>query len=71
MGQPHETGQMAKKKVDEQEVSGFGIVEDDKLSEWHQVDDLETYNRRRAAASCRVAARAARRDPALGCANRT
>jgi hypothetical protein len=36
-------------KVDEWEVSGFGIVEDDKLSEWHQVADLETYNRRRAA----------------------
>jgi hypothetical protein len=36
-------------QVDEWEVSGFGIVEDDKLSEWHQVADLETYNRRRAA----------------------
>jgi hypothetical protein len=30
---------MARKKVDEWEVSGFGIVEDDKLSEWHQVAD--------------------------------
>lgn len=33
---------------DEWEVSGFGIVEDGKLTEWHQVADLETYNTRRA-----------------------
>ena len=71
MGQPHETEHMARKKVDEWEVSGFGIVEDGRLSEWHQVADLETCNRRRAAASGRVAAIAARRDPALGSANRT
>jgi hypothetical protein len=71
MGQPHETWHMAKKKVDEWEVSGFGIVEDDKLFERHQVAYLETYNRRRATASCRIAAIAARRDPAHGSANRT
>ncbi|MGI9643140.1 MAG: nuclear transport factor 2 family protein [Acidimicrobiia bacterium] len=29
------------------EVAGFGIVEDKKLTEWHQVGDLETYNKRR------------------------
>lgn len=34
-------------KKDEWEVSGFGVVEDGKLAEWHQVADLETYNVRR------------------------
>jgi limonene-1,2-epoxide hydrolase len=29
------------------EVAGFGIVDDKKLTEWHQVADLETYNLRR------------------------
>ena len=29
------------------EVGGFGVVEDKKLTEWHQVGDLETYNKRR------------------------
>ena len=29
------------------EVAGFGIVEDHKLKEWHQVADQETYDRRR------------------------
>jgi len=29
------------------EVAGFGIVEDDKLTEWHQVADQQTYDRRR------------------------
>ena len=29
------------------EVGGFGIVEDEKLTEWHQVADMETYNLRR------------------------
>lgn len=29
------------------EVAGFGIVEDGKLTEWHQVADQETYDRRR------------------------
>lgn len=31
------------------EIGGFGVVEDDKLTEWHQVGDLETYNKRRQA----------------------
>lgn len=29
------------------EVACFGIVEDEKLVEWHQVADLDTYNERR------------------------
>ena len=29
------------------EVGGFGVVEDEKLTEWHQVADMETYNLRR------------------------
>jgi hypothetical protein len=33
---------------DEFEVACFGIVKDKKLTEWHQVADMETYNRRRA-----------------------
>ena len=32
---------------DEFEVACFGIVEDKKLTEWHQVTDMDTYNRRR------------------------
>ena len=40
MGQPHETGHMARKKVDEWEVSGFGIVEDDKLLGIISIGDL-------------------------------
>jgi hypothetical protein len=35
--------------VEEFEVAGFGVVDDKKLIEWHQVADLETYNRRRTA----------------------
>lgn len=31
------------------EVAAFGIVEDDKLTEWHQVADQQTYDRRRTA----------------------
>mgnify|MGYP001812101108 FL=1 len=38
-----------KGKADDWEVSGFGIVEEGTLSEWHQVSDLETYKRRRTA----------------------
>jgi limonene-1,2-epoxide hydrolase len=34
-------------ELQEFEVGGFGIVEDDKLIEWHQTADLETYNVRR------------------------
>ncbi|MGI9601867.1 MAG: hypothetical protein ACR2QE_08275 [Acidimicrobiales bacterium] len=34
-------------ETDEFEVAGFGVVEDDKLVEWRQVADMETYNRRR------------------------
>ena len=30
---------------DEFEVAGFGIVEDKKLTEWHQVADQATYDR--------------------------
>lgn len=33
---------------DEFEVACFGIVEDKKLTEWHQVADQDAYNRRRA-----------------------
>ena len=33
---------------DEFEVACFGIVKDKKLTEWHQVADMDTYNRRRA-----------------------
>ena len=33
---------------DENEVACFGIVEDKKLTEWHQVTDMENYNQRRA-----------------------
>jgi hypothetical protein len=29
------------------EVAGFGVVEDKRLTEWHQVADMETYNQRR------------------------
>ena len=34
--------------TDEYEVACVGIVENKKLIEWHQVTDLESYNRRRA-----------------------
>jgi hypothetical protein len=34
-------------EVEELEVAGFGIVEHKKLTEWHEVADMETFNRRR------------------------
>jgi len=34
-------------KSEDFEIAGFGEVEDDKLVEWRQVADMETYNRRR------------------------
>lgn len=34
-------------ELQEFEIGGFGIVNDDKLVEWHQTADLETYNERR------------------------
>jgi len=34
--------------ADEFEVACFGIVENKKLTEWHQVADMDAYNRRRA-----------------------
>lgn len=33
--------------MDELEVAAFGIVHDKKLTEWHQVADMDTYNARR------------------------